>query len=222
MRVCDVVTAGSSYSTVEPTELTRDDSSNDTSARTCQSRRDADAGALPKIVDYLQKEQIRQPTRLPMRAGMPTPTRSFEPYMALEGYFVSCEHIRAIVSRAGRGSATPEDLVDFQRSLTERYHPDFVDETALTGSNFELRHGNDEPLIAYHSKVLSMLRRAGGRDRPTAGDNPLSPSENYILNDVIQRFIQSLTDRSLMQEAINQNVLEADSLRSAFERIKAG
>ncbi|KAG6297109.1 hypothetical protein E4U46_000405, partial [Claviceps purpurea] len=51
-------------------------------------------------------------------------------------------------------------------------------------------------------------------------DAPLSPSERYILSDFIQRFIQGLADKSLLQEAINQNVLAADSLRSAFERIR--
>ncbi|KAG6147642.1 hypothetical protein E4U28_006530 [Claviceps purpurea] len=45
-------------------------------------------------------------------------------------------------------------------------------------------------------------------------DAPLSPSERYILSDFIQRFIQGLADKSLLQEAINQNVLAADSLRT--------
>ncbi|KAG6045788.1 hypothetical protein E4U17_008140, partial [Claviceps sp. LM77 group G4] len=51
-------------------------------------------------------------------------------------------------------------------------------------------------------------------------DTALSPSGRYILNDFIQRFIQGLADKSLMQEAISQNVLVADSLRSAFERTR--
>ncbi|KAG6053559.1 hypothetical protein E4U17_004595 [Claviceps sp. LM77 group G4] len=78
--------------------------------------------------------------------------------------------LRAIVSRAGRGSATPEDLAEFhfQRSLIdERYHPNFVDEPPLTSSNFELCQGDDEPLIAYHTKVAGFLRRAGGNDKPS-------------------------------------------------------
>ncbi|KAG6020126.1 hypothetical protein E4U40_006387 [Claviceps sp. LM458 group G5] len=125
-----------------------------------------------------------------------------------------------IVSRAGRDSATPEDLADFQRALTDRYHPNFVDEPTLTSSNFEMCQGDDEPLCAYHTRVVSLLRQAGGRDKPSGDDTPLSTSEKYILNDFIQRFIQGLADKSLMQEAINQNVLAADTLKSAFERIR--
>ncbi|KAG6025534.1 hypothetical protein E4U19_003106, partial [Claviceps sp. Clav32 group G5] len=248
--------------------------------------------------------------------------------MALEGqaatYVDSSEVLRAIVSRAGRDSATPEDLADFQRALTDRYHPNFVDEPALTSSNFEMCQGDDEPLFSYHTRVVSLLRRAGGRDKPSGDDTgissclerhcsgqfglrmldaaslanslegrlqgvssedilidgflqgfvgktldealdeiiqnvflagrqrriitrwlvsatssaqetnhtsvigkqgfivilTLSTSEKYILNDFIQRFIQGLADKSLMQEAINQNVLAADTLKSAFERIR--
>lgn len=55
VRVCDVVRTRSSCFTVVPTELTRDDNAKDTSTRTCQPCRDADASALPKIVHHVQK-----------------------------------------------------------------------------------------------------------------------------------------------------------------------
>ncbi|KAG6054265.1 hypothetical protein E4U32_007030 [Claviceps aff. humidiphila group G2b] len=126
--------------------------------------------------------------------------------MALEGqaatYVDTCsELLRSIGSRASRSSATQDhdDLADFRRALTDRYHPLFVDEPArITSSNFEMRQDDDEPLFAYHT---------GGKDKPSGDDTPLFPSEKYILNDFIQRFIQGLADKSLMQEAISQNVL---------------
>ncbi|KAG6044614.1 hypothetical protein E4U17_000495 [Claviceps sp. LM77 group G4] len=104
-------------------------------------------------------------------------------------YVDSSEVLRSIVSRAGRGSASQDDLADFQRALTDRYRPNFVDEPALTSSNFEMRQGDEEPLFAYHTRVVSLLRRAGGKDKPSGDEAPLSPSEKYILNDFIQRFI---------------------------------
>ncbi|KAG5956434.1 hypothetical protein E4U57_002623 [Claviceps arundinis] len=62
-------------------------------------------------------------------------------------------------------------------------------------------------LFSIIIRVVSLLRRAGGKDKPSDDDTPLFPSEKYILNDFIQRFIQGLADKSLMQEAISQNLL---------------
>ncbi|KAG5950276.1 hypothetical protein E4U58_001717, partial [Claviceps cyperi] len=83
-----------------------------------------------------------------------------------------------------------------------------------------MRQGADEPLFAYHTRVVGLLRRAGGKDTPSGDDTPLSVSEKYILNDFVRRFVQGLADKSLVQEAITQNVLAADSLKSAYERIR--
>ncbi|KAG6284292.1 hypothetical protein E4U09_008065 [Claviceps aff. purpurea] len=111
--------------------------------------------------------------------------------MALEGqaatYVDSSELLRSIVSRASHGSATQDDLADFRRALTDRYHPNFVDEPALTSSNFEMRQGADEPLFAYHTRVVGLLRRAGGKDAPSGDDTPLSIAEKYILNVLSNR-----------------------------------
>ncbi|KAG6106682.1 hypothetical protein E4U31_000665 [Claviceps sp. LM219 group G6] len=89
-----------------------------------------------------------------------------------------------------------DDLV-----LTDRYPPNFVHQLQLRNVS------DDEPLFDYHTLVVSLLRRAGEKDKPSGDDTPFSPSEKYILNDFIQRFIQGLADKSLMQESISQNVL---------------
>ncbi|KAG5926846.1 hypothetical protein E4U60_000330 [Claviceps pazoutovae] len=114
-----------------------------------------------------------------------------------------------------------KDLVVLQDALTDRFTVHLVGEKIPVGTNVEIRQRDDEPLDAYHSRVLTVLRRAGGRDKPLTPENtPLTPLEVHTLEGFIHRFVRGLRDKSLMQEAISRDVLSADSLRSATELVK--
>ncbi|KAG6154230.1 hypothetical protein E4U37_002288 [Claviceps purpurea] len=78
----------------------------------------------------------------------------------------------------------------------------------------------DEVLAAYYARVHRVLRRAGGRDKPVTASIPLSVLESHTLQDFVCRCINGLFDMTLMQEAISQNALAADSLRQANECVK--
>ncbi|KAG5967533.1 hypothetical protein E4U57_000691 [Claviceps arundinis] len=95
----------------------------------------------------------------------------------------SSEVLRHIVQQAHQGLATPSDLVTFQR--------------------VELQQDYDEPLAAYHSRVVNTLQRAGGRDKPLSNAEPLTSLEINTLRDYINRFVRGLYDKSIMQEAIS-------------------
>ncbi|KAG5995321.1 hypothetical protein E4U52_000134 [Claviceps spartinae] len=72
--------------------------------------------------------------------------------------------LRHIVRHADQGLATRTDLVIFQRFLTNRYCPTVVDIQPDYYPSVEFYQ--DEPLAAYHSRVLTTLHRAGGRNKP--------------------------------------------------------
>ncbi|KAG6196296.1 hypothetical protein E4U35_007993 [Claviceps purpurea] len=132
----------------------------------------------------------------------------------------SSDKLRTIVSRAEEGIATSEDLETIQRTLSERFPPTFVEEEIEPRTNIQLEQAADEVLAAYYARVNRVLRRAGGRDKPVTASNPLSVLENHTLQDFVCRFINGLFDKALMQEAISQNALAADSLRQANECVK--
>ncbi|KAG6204624.1 hypothetical protein E4U50_005115 [Claviceps purpurea] len=65
----------------------------------------------------------------------------------------------------------------------------------------------------------------GGRDKPVTPDQPqLTPLEVSSVNDWIHRFVLSLQDKTLINEAmnepINHGVLPSDSLRFAVQIVK--
>ncbi|KAG6235608.1 hypothetical protein E4U23_000596 [Claviceps purpurea] len=132
----------------------------------------------------------------------------------------SSDKIQTIVSRAEEGIATSEDLEAIQHALRERFPPTFVEEEIESRTNTQLQQAADEVLAAYYARVHRVLRRAGGRDKPVTASNPLSVLENHTLQDFVSRFINGLFDKTLMQEAISQNALAADSLRQANECVK--
>ncbi|KAG6167798.1 hypothetical protein E4U23_008154 [Claviceps purpurea] len=135
-------------------------------------------------------------------------------------YVDSSAHLKSIVSLASQGAATQSDLATFQRCLKDRYCPTVVDVQPDYFTSVEFRQSYDEPLAAYHSRVINTLQRAGGRDRPLNNADPLSPLETTTLRDYVNRFVRGLYDKSVMQEAIGQSVLISDSLRSAFEIVQ--
>ncbi|KAG6193393.1 hypothetical protein E4U50_000980 [Claviceps purpurea] len=133
----------------------------------------------------------------------------------------SSPHLQDIIDRADRYVASSEDLVALQNALTDRFTVHLVGEKIPVGTNVEIRQHDDEPLDAYHSRVLRVLRRAGGRDKPLTPEvTPLTQLEAHTLECFIHRFVRGLRDKSLMQEAIRRDVLSADSLRSAAELVK--
>ncbi|KAG6141145.1 hypothetical protein E4U38_006960 [Claviceps purpurea] len=133
----------------------------------------------------------------------------------------SSPHLQDIIDRADRYVASSEDLVALQNALTDRFTVHLVGEKIPVGTNVEIRQHDDEPLDAYHSRVLRVLRRAGGRDKPLAPEvTPLTQLEAHTLECFIHRFVRGLRDKSLMQEAIRRDVLSVDSLKSAAELVK--
>ncbi|KAG6191895.1 hypothetical protein E4U10_004358, partial [Claviceps purpurea] len=116
--------------------------------------------------------------------------------------------VRAINMSLERAAATYVDSSAHLKSI-----PDYF-------TSVEFRQSYDEPLAAYHSRVINTLQRAGGRDRPLNNADPLSPLETTTLRDYVNRFVRGLYDKSVMQEAIGQSVLISDSLRSAFEIVQ--
>ncbi|KAG5961197.1 hypothetical protein E4U56_003959 [Claviceps arundinis] len=115
----------------------------------------------------------------------------------------SSEVLRHIVQQAHQGLATPSDLVTFQRYLKDRYRPTVVDIKPDFFISVELQQDYDEPLAAYHSRVVNTLQRAGGRDKPLSNAEPLTSLETNTLRDYINRFVRGLYDKSIMQEAIS-------------------
>ncbi|KAG6106093.1 hypothetical protein E4U31_001026 [Claviceps sp. LM219 group G6] len=88
----------------------------------------------------------------------------------------------------------PADLVTFQRYLKDWYRPTVVDVQPDFFMSVELQQDYDEPLAAYHSRVVNTLQRAGGRDKPLNNAEPLSSLETNILRDYIY---QPLCSRSV-------------------------
>ncbi|KAG6165439.1 hypothetical protein E4U51_004356, partial [Claviceps purpurea] len=120
-------------------------------------------------------------------------------------YVDSSAHLKSIVSLASQGAATQSDLATFQRCLKDRYCPTVVDVQPDYFTSVEFRQSYDEPLAAYHSRVINTLQRAGGRDRPLNNADPLSPLETTTLRDYVNRFVRGPYDKSVMQEAIGQS-----------------
>ncbi|KAG6116711.1 hypothetical protein E4U14_008415 [Claviceps sp. LM454 group G7] len=118
----------------------------------------------------------------------------------------SPDRIRTIVSQAEEGSATFEDLETIQRTLRERFPPTSIEEEINSRTNTQLQQAADEVLAAYYARVHRVLRRAGG--------------QSHTLQNFVCRFMNGLFDETLMQEAISQIVLAADSLRQANECVK--
>ncbi|KAG5925048.1 hypothetical protein E4U61_003737 [Claviceps capensis] len=98
--------------------------------------------------------------------------------------------------RADQGLATPTDLAIFQRFLTDQYCPTVVEIQPDYYPSVEFYQEYDEPLAAYHSRVLTTLHRAGGRDEPLSTTDSLSPLESHTLRDFVNRFVRGLYDKA--------------------------
>ncbi|KAG6290772.1 hypothetical protein E4U09_004278 [Claviceps aff. purpurea] len=102
--------------------------------------------------------------------------------------------------------------LELQQALRERYPEE--------SPNAELRQGEAEDLSAYYQRVLRVYKRVGGRDEPVSPSEPLSRLEKYVLSSFIYKFGHGLRDRMLFLEALNRDVLGADSLTQALERVE--
>ncbi|KAG6212200.1 hypothetical protein E4U35_008154 [Claviceps purpurea] len=120
--------------------------------------------------------------------------------------------LRSITIRAWQNEAVDQDLKELQQALRERYPEE--------SPNAELRQGEAEDLSVYYQRVLRVYKRAGGRDEPVSPSEPLSRAESYVLNSLISKFAHGLHDKMLFLEALNLNVLGADSLTQALERVE--
>ncbi|KAG6025401.1 hypothetical protein E4U19_003209 [Claviceps sp. Clav32 group G5] len=121
----------------------------------------------------------------------------------------SSENLRHIVQQAHQGLATPPDLVTFQRYLKDRYRPIVVDVKPDFFMSVELQQDYDEPLTAYHSRVVNTLQRAGGRDKPLSNAEPLSSLETNTLRDYIK-----------LSTASSESAIEIVQRSSAIQCVK--
>ncbi|KAG5943880.1 hypothetical protein E4U59_007838 [Claviceps monticola] len=106
------------------------------------------------------------------------------------------EKIKWAFQVADQGLATPTDLAIFQRFLTDQYCPAVVEIQPDYYPSVEFYQEYDEPLAAYHSRVLATLHRAGGRDKPLSTTDSLSPLESHTLRDFVNRFVRGLYDKA--------------------------
>ncbi|KAG6282251.1 hypothetical protein E4U09_000729, partial [Claviceps aff. purpurea] len=144
---------------------------------------------------------------------------------ALEGEAVaflwSSPQLRLVVERADAYSASSGDLLELEDALKERFAVSYENAQTLASASAEIAQNDGESLDSYLCRVLALLRRAGGRDKPLgANQEPLTQLEAFNLDEFIQRFVRGLHNKELIQEAIYRDVLAADSLRSAAEVIK--
>ncbi|KAG6244771.1 hypothetical protein E4U49_000923, partial [Claviceps purpurea] len=144
---------------------------------------------------------------------------------ALEGeavaFLKSSPQLRLVVERADAYSASSDDLLALEDALKERFAVSYENAQTLASASAEIAQNDGESLDSYLCRVLTLLRRAGGRDKPLGADQePLTQLEAFNLDGFIQRFVRGLRNKELMQEAIYRDVLAAESLRSAAEVVK--
>ncbi|KAG6064043.1 hypothetical protein E4U32_000585 [Claviceps aff. humidiphila group G2b] len=120
--------------------------------------------------------------------------------------------LQSITTRARQNEAVDQDLKEFQQAFRGTYPEE--------SPHAELRQGEAEDLSAYYKRVLRMYKRFGARDEPVSPSEPLSLLEKYVLNSFIYRFAHGLRDKMLFLEALNRDVLGADSLTQAMERVE--
>ncbi|KAG6168263.1 hypothetical protein E4U27_007869 [Claviceps purpurea] len=144
---------------------------------------------------------------------------------ALEGEAVAfvktSPQLRLVVERADAYAASSVDLLALEDALKERFAVSYENTQTLASASAEITQNDGESLDSYLCRVLTVLRRAGGRDKPLGTSHePLTQLEAFTLDGFIQRFVRGLRNKELMQEAIYRDVLAAESLRSAADVIK--
>ena len=78
----------------------------------------------------------------------------------------------------------------------------------------ELRQKPDESLVNYYKRVLNLVNRFGGRDRPTTSS--LSSWESAMLDTVLRAFLRGIIDLDVRREATKGMGSPERSLRSIY------
>ncbi|KAG5936984.1 hypothetical protein E4U59_004665 [Claviceps monticola] len=125
--------------------------------------------------------------------------------------------IRSIMSRASKGVASDKDLEDLQRTFSVRYPPAAEEKRTIIWPDIDVHQAKGENLTGYFNRVLNFYQRAGGQEKSTTSLESLSPSELFMLHQFISKFIRGLHDKTLMQEAVGQRALAANSLQEAHD-----
>ncbi|KAG5968421.1 hypothetical protein E4U56_000368 [Claviceps arundinis] len=127
---------------------------------------------------------------------------------ALEGEAVaflrSSPQLMLVVERANAYlSASSGDFLALEDALKERFAVSYKTAQTFASASAEIAQNDGESLDSYLCRVLALLRRAGGRDKPL-GDNqePLTQLKAFNLDGFIQRFVRGLHNKELIQEAI--------------------
>ncbi|SLM40420.1 hypothetical protein LPUS_11218 [Lasallia pustulata] len=102
---------------------------------------------------------------------------------------------------------TEDTLAQFKALFLQKYPTKTLDTPAIHFDSkiADLRQLADEPLIAYYKRMITLLSRVGGRDRPsmTATRLPaLSPLEAAMLNTVMRAFTRGIRDPDVRREAL--------------------
>ncbi|KAG6303786.1 hypothetical protein E4U09_004849, partial [Claviceps aff. purpurea] len=82
------------------------------------------------------------------------------------------------------------------RFLTGRYCPTVVETQPDYYPSVEFYQEHDEPLTVNHSRALTTLHIAGGRDKPLSTTDSLSPLESHTFRDFVNRFVRGLYDKA--------------------------
>ncbi|KAG6223011.1 hypothetical protein E4U22_000884 [Claviceps purpurea] len=85
------------------------------------------------------------------------------------------------------------------RFLTDRYCPTVVEIQPDYYPNVDFYQEYDEPLTVNHSRALTTLHIAGGRDKPLSTTDSLSPLESHTFRDFVNRFVRGLYDKASCQ-----------------------
>ncbi|KAG5951336.1 hypothetical protein E4U57_006956, partial [Claviceps arundinis] len=144
--------------------------------------------------------------------------------LALEGdaaeFAETSSQIRSIMDRASQGTASDTDLGDLQQAFSVKFPPAVAEKKVAIGADVDIRQTEGEHLTDYYNRVLNLYQRAGGRDKPLPPSTSLSPAELFMRQHFVSRFIRGLHDRMLMQEAVGQRALTANSLGEAHEIVQ--
>lgn len=134
--------------------------------------------------------------------------------------------VRVALDRAQQNVATSADLQTVETALKDQFPAKLIDnlnDRPVADMN-DLSQQEDEPLAAYYTRAVTLLRRMGARDLPRdpAANliSPMTPLEMNMLQTLIAKFVDGLRDLVLRREVIDKNGRNSPALWAAHEVIQ--
>ena len=135
----------------------------------------------------------------------------------------STPRIRRIIDK--RSTATKEDVNTIKEWLTEEFPTSVQDitESDVQTEIENLAQEKDEALATYYQRVVSLLRRTHGRDKPREKDtaSALSGLETTMLNCVVNAFVKRLRGDELRRPCLYKDAATCGALWKSYEMVLA-